>query len=271
MATMDHPPAAPRTVTAPERRWRPDDARLQLLAVLSVLAEDDAEPAAFLGRAIAAIAEHAHGGCGVALLSADVLALHPAAVHHPDRAAREQLATAIGASIRPVPALERAVMDDGRGRGVQADAKLVDRRPGLLRYLDLTGPRWSVVVPLRRRGRSIGVLWVSAEGALADDEAAFYAMVASLLADTAEHLHHSGATLHDPAWAGPVASLSAREREILALVATGMTSREIAERLFLSPRTVEWHRSRIQTSLGVSGRAELTRIARQAGGLLAAA
>ena len=271
MATLEHLPAAAETATALERRWRPDDARLQLLAVLSVFAEDDPEPAAFLGRAIAAIADHASGACGVALLSKDSLALHPVGFHHPRRAAREQLATAIGASISPIRELERSVMGDGRGRGVQADAKVVDRRPGLLRYLDLTGRRWSVVVPLRRRGRSIGVLWVAAQGTLAEDDAAFYAMVASHLADPAEQLHRSGGTLHDPASAGPVAALTAREREILGLIASGLTSREIAERLFLSPRTVEWHRARIQTTLGVSGRAELTRIARQAGGLLVAA
>jgi two-component system, NarL family, response regulator NreC len=53
--------------------------------------------------------------------------------------------------------------------------------------------------------------------------------------------------------------LTARERDVVGLVALGHTSREIAERLVLSVRTVETHRSRIHARLGVSTRAELVR------------
>jgi two-component system response regulator NreC len=59
--------------------------------------------------------------------------------------------------------------------------------------------------------------------------------------------------------------LSAREREIVMLLASGYTNREIAERLVLSIRTVEWHRARIQWKLGVSGRAALVGRARVLG------
>jgi two-component system response regulator NreC len=53
--------------------------------------------------------------------------------------------------------------------------------------------------------------------------------------------------------------LTAREREIVSLVALGHTSREAAERLVLSVRTIEAHRARIQSRLGLSSRAELVR------------
>ena len=43
------------------------------------------------------------------------------------------------------------------------------------------------------------------------------------------------------------------------LLALGHTNREIAERLFLSVRTVETHRARIQARLEVGSRAELVR------------
>jgi two-component system, NarL family, response regulator NreC len=55
--------------------------------------------------------------------------------------------------------------------------------------------------------------------------------------------------------------LSEREREVLRLIALGHTNAEIAEKLFLSIRTVESHRAHIQQKLGLAGRAELVRYA----------
>jgi two-component system response regulator NreC len=51
--------------------------------------------------------------------------------------------------------------------------------------------------------------------------------------------------------------LTDRELDVLRLIARGHTNREIAERLFLSVRTVESHRARIQRKLGRSSRSDL--------------
>ena len=57
--------------------------------------------------------------------------------------------------------------------------------------------------------------------------------------------------------------LSEREIEVLRLIALGFTNREIAEKLFLSVRTVESHRAHIQEKLELTTRAELVRWALQ--------
>jgi class 3 adenylate cyclase len=53
----------------------------------------------------------------------------------------------------------------------------------------------------------------------------------------------------------PVEDLSAREREVMRLVAEGLSNEEIAARLFLSVRTVERHLSNVYVKLRVSGKA----------------
>lgn len=59
----------------------------------------------------------------------------------------------------------------------------------------------------------------------------------------------------------PPISLTKREEEIVALVAKGLTSQDIAKKLFISPRTVETHRARIMDKLGVNNAAGLIRFA----------
>lgn len=56
-----------------------------------------------------------------------------------------------------------------------------------------------------------------------------------------------------------VAALSEREREVLALVVTGLTNKEIARALGLSPRTVETHRANLSAKLEVGSLAQLIR------------
>jgi predicted ATPase/DNA-binding CsgD family transcriptional regulator len=57
------------------------------------------------------------------------------------------------------------------------------------------------------------------------------------------------------------AGLSAREAEVLRLVATGLTNAEVAAALFLSTRTVDWHLSSVYRKLGFHSRSEATRFA----------
>lgn len=54
--------------------------------------------------------------------------------------------------------------------------------------------------------------------------------------------------------------LTAREAEVLEQIAAGFTTRQIAEALRLSPRTVESHRAAIGGKLGTTSQAEMTRL-----------
>ncbi|WP_456786823.1 helix-turn-helix transcriptional regulator [Cellulomonas sp. P5_C5] len=64
---------------------------------------------------------------------------------------------------------------------------------------------------------------------------------------------------------GGVDVLTAREAEVLALVAQGLSNRQIGEKLFISAKTVSVHISNLLAKLGVSGRAEAVSVAHQRG------
>lgn len=59
--------------------------------------------------------------------------------------------------------------------------------------------------------------------------------------------------------------LTTREREVMALVAEGLTNSEIGERLFMSPATARTHVSRILTKLGARDRTQLVVLAYECG------
>ncbi len=67
------------------------------------------------------------------------------------------------------------------------------------------------------------------------------------------------------ALAKALSALTEREREVLALVAEGLSNDEIAARLFLSPLTAKTHVSRIMTKLDARDRAQLVVIAYESG------
>ncbi len=80
-------------------------------------------------------------------------------------------------------------------------------------------------------------------------------MAARLVSRLVETRRNGRPPVDDP----DLASLSAREHEVLRLLADGLTDREIAEALTISPRTVETHVSSVLHKLGARNRAEAAR------------
>ncbi|MFD0851199.1 response regulator transcription factor, partial [Actinomadura adrarensis] len=56
------------------------------------------------------------------------------------------------------------------------------------------------------------------------------------------------------------AQLTAQEAQIVRLTSTGLTNKEIAARLYVSPRTVEYHLRKVYTKLGITSRHQLQNV-----------
>ena len=131
------------------------------------------------------------------------------------------------------------------------------------RRLAAACPAWGfVLVDLRMHGQSQGAPPPHTLAAAADD-----------LARLGEHLALpiAGAVvraMRKPAGgegSGGLEALTPRERQVLRLLAAGVSTRETAARRTISPKTVETHRVRIYAKLGCKSAVELTRIAVRTG------
>lgn len=69
----------------------------------------------------------------------------------------------------------------------------------------------------------------------------------------------------EPRSASELDALTEREREVMTLVADGLTNQEIAEKLYMSPATARTHVSRAMTKVGVRDRAQLVILAYETG------
>jgi DNA-binding NarL/FixJ family response regulator len=68
-------------------------------------------------------------------------------------------------------------------------------------------------------------------------------------------------TSQTPDQSDPLNALTPREREVLALAAEGLSTTEMAEKLFISPRTAETHRTNLMQKLGLQSQTDLVRFA----------
>jgi len=150
--------------------------------------------------------------------------------------------------VATVAALESKVARAARLWGA-AEALLEKIEAGVHTYVPDRSLHRSQVAAARARLNEEAFAAAWAEGrTMTAEQAIEYALDRSTTPETATP---------DPYRAG----LSAREVEVLRLVAQGMTNSQVAERLFISSRTVNWHLGSIYRKLGFSSRAEATRFA----------
>ncbi|MFD1538481.1 response regulator transcription factor [Nonomuraea guangzhouensis] len=187
----------------------------------------------------------------------------------------------------------QAEVVDTAADGEEAVAKAIELSPQVV-VMDLRMPRLDGVRATERIVAACPQTHVLVLTMHEDDESVFAAMLAGargyLLkgADQAEILRAitavaSGEVIFGPALAGrvtryfarlaaarpvreePFPQLTAREREILELIAAGLSNRAIAERLSLSPKTVRNNVSNVFTKLQVADRSQAIIQAREAG------
>jgi two-component system, NarL family, response regulator NreC len=82
--------------------------------------------------------------------------------------------------------------------------------------------------------------------------------LSSVLAERAFEAYTNTATVTSQ---DPYDQLTTREREVLQMAAQGHSNSDIAERLFISPRTIETHRANLMRKLGLHSHAELLKFA----------
>jgi DNA-binding CsgD family transcriptional regulator len=155
-----------------------------------------------------------------------------------------------------------------RCRGLLADSAQADRHFGeALRLLqeeanplDQARTRLNFGEHLRRTGRR-----AAARPHLRSAMEAFDSLGARLLADrAAEELRASGEVAQRRPL-GAVGDLTPRERQVARLAAAGHSNGEVAARLFLSQKTVEYHLHKVFTKLGMTSRTDLAAAGDQIG------
>src|SRR5213080_3749701 len=146
-------------------------------------------------------------------------------------------AESVQAAAREQPDIVLLDLDMGGESGLSFLPDLVDAARGA-KILVLTGVRDPEA---HRKAVRAGEIWLDR------------ALASSLL----EELSHPNAAFEGDLESARIATLTTRERELIAIVSQGLRNKEIADRLFITEVTVRHHLTSIYSKLGVADRFEL--------------
>jgi DNA-binding CsgD family transcriptional regulator len=211
--------------------------------------------------------------CVIGLLSDDRRKLHPLGIHHLDPAIQQELDSGRRIAWDPSHGVSEQVLATGEpsifGSVDMAGAR--GDRGWVKAFVDGANMHSAVVVAMRVSGAPNGVVAVARRAAsppMCGEDVPFVQGVADRLALVVENIslkeeivrlrRSDAGQLPDPR----LAALTPRELEILKLIGEGMTNRDIGAHLYLSARTVEWHRGRLSAKLGEHKRSALIALGR---------
>jgi len=163
-----------------------------------------------------------------------------------------------------------------RMNGIEATAELKKRHPNLPILILSMYDSEEYVLPILKAGASGYVLKRAAAQELVSALKAVVAGQVILHPDVArtvmESIHESGSpgpaahpAQKEPGMHPQLEQLTDREREVLTLIAQGLTNQQIAEKLFISIKTVQAHRANLMEKLDLHDAVELTKFAIKTG------
>ncbi len=246
----------------------PSDQVVTRLAQIFAL---DSRPwAALLDDAAAIIGAYARGMCLIGVGVPGARAFSPVGVFHDDPLRLARINATPG-FVWPVSECAARVLASGVplvAAGISLDH--ADASASWQDALQESGRASHMMVPIRFGGSSVGMVVVARRPPAADytqrdadDLEGPIDVLALALRELSVGLQpETGFGVVPELARSRVAELSDRERQVLVLLAQGLTSAEIASSMYLSPRTVEWYRASLLQKLDRPTRAQLVALGR---------
>jgi DNA-binding CsgD family transcriptional regulator len=243
------------------------------LAVSDLIASTARSDEGLLDQVAAIVCQELGILCAIGLLSDDRRDVHPVGLHHIDEVVQTDIERTGELAWPATTGATARVLRTGRAESLTPEQAALEPRPsGWALAFPASATEFSALVaPVRVSGTTCGVVVVVREAEspmLSDRDGQDVQQIADLVGLVADARHLDAElerlrTPYRPALPDPrFANLTAREVEILGMIGEGLTNRDIAERLYLSIRTVEWHRSRLAAKLGAPSRSELIALGR---------
>jgi DNA-binding CsgD family transcriptional regulator len=246
------------------------------MQVMALLAAREASQDDLANHVAHLVCSNVADSCAIAILSDDGRTLHPLGLFDRRSDVMAQLEGQSEMYWQPRGGTSEQALESGEPVLLtELNPETVARgRPLAARLLTMLQTDSGIVAPMRAAGTRLGVVAVGRtrhRDPFGEEDVPYIQSLADKVAlglANARLRERVAREQHPPTLPGaedPADGLTDREREVLRLIGDGLTNREIGEQLYLSVRTVEWHRSNLSAKLGVTRRSELIAAGRRLG------